>query len=169
MHRIYVGNLPYSVTETQLAEIFAPAGKVVDTAVPHDDRGRSKGFGFVSFETEEEMEEAIRRFNGTDVGGRMMRVNAAKPREESMEHPAPHPAPVTPPSDKAETSLDKPKEDLGEAEEKEGGSEEEETSPAPESSDETDKSDETGKSDETDKSGETGKSDETDKNEEEED
>ncbi len=95
MYRVYVGNLPYSVDPAQLAEIFAPAGTVVDQAVPMNDQGRSKGFGFVQFETVEQMRKAIEMFDGKDVGGRVLRVSEARPREDrTTQHDKPMPTPT---------------------------------------------------------------------------
>lgn len=78
--KLYVGNLDYSVTKDQLAELFAQAGKVVDSVVISDKySGRSKGFGFVEMETEDEAKKAIETFNGKDFQGRAMVVNEARP------------------------------------------------------------------------------------------
>jgi cold-inducible RNA-binding protein len=82
--KLYVGNLDYGVTDDQLSESFAKAGKV-DSAVVITDRrsGRSKGFGFVEMSTEEEAKKAVEMFNGKDFQGRSIVVNEARPREES--------------------------------------------------------------------------------------
>lgn len=82
--KLYVGNLGYSVTDDQLSELFAGAGKV-ESAVVITDRqtGRSKGFGFVEMSTEKGAEKAIATFNGKDFQGRDMVVNEARPREEA--------------------------------------------------------------------------------------
>lgn len=80
--KLYVGNLPYSVTGDQLGEMFAQAGKVVSAVVISDKySGRSKGFGFVEMSTEEEAKKAIELFNGKDMEGRAMRVNEARPMQ----------------------------------------------------------------------------------------
>jgi cold-inducible RNA-binding protein len=78
--KLYVGNLDYGVTNEQLGEFFAQAGKVVEATVIADRySGRSKGFGFVEMETEEEAKKAIEMFNGQDFQGRNIVVNEARP------------------------------------------------------------------------------------------
>jgi RNA recognition motif-containing protein len=80
--KLYVGNLPYSVTEEDLAEIFAPAGTVTSSSVITDrETGRSRGFGFIEMSSREEGEDAIEQFNGFEVDGRALTVNEARPRE----------------------------------------------------------------------------------------
>ena len=80
--KLYVGGLPYSVTEDQLRDIFAAHG-TVDSATVITDRmtGRSKGFGFVELGSQEEAQAAIDKLNGTDLEGRNITVNEAKPRQ----------------------------------------------------------------------------------------
>lgn len=69
------------MTTDQLRENFSQAGNVVDAVVITDNRlGRSKGFGFVEFEKEEEAQKAIQMFNGKDFGGRNIVVNEARPK-----------------------------------------------------------------------------------------
>jgi cold-inducible RNA-binding protein len=81
--RIYVGNLPYTVTNEQLAEMFAPYGQVGDTHVVMDrDTGRSKGFGFVEMADDAAARAAIAALNGQSMGDRSLTVNEARPREE---------------------------------------------------------------------------------------
>ena len=81
--KLYVGNLPYSATDTELRSLFEQVGEIADVTVITDrDSGRSKGFGFVEMATEEEAEEAIRRFNGYSMDNRSLTVNEARPREE---------------------------------------------------------------------------------------
>lgn len=82
--KLYVGGLPYSVSDGQLSELFTPHG-TVDSARVITDRmtGRSKGFGFVEMSSQEEAESAIESLNGTDLEGRSITVNEAKPRESS--------------------------------------------------------------------------------------
>jgi RNA recognition motif-containing protein len=81
--KLYVGNLPYSVNEDSLRELFAQAGEIASVNIITDrDTGRSKGFGFVEMATEEEAQEAIRRFNGYSIDSRPLTVNEARPREE---------------------------------------------------------------------------------------
>lgn len=80
---IYVGNLAYTVNDSELEEIFAEFGPVSNAKVITDrDTGRSKGFGFVEMENQNEAEEAIKQLNGKEIGGREIKVNEARPREE---------------------------------------------------------------------------------------
>lgn len=81
--KLYVGNLPYSVSDESLGELFAQAG-TVESAVIITDRmsGRSKGFGFVEMSSDEEAQAAIDTFNGKEVEGRKLTVNEARPKEE---------------------------------------------------------------------------------------
>lgn len=82
--KLFVGGLPYSATDQQLAEHFAGAGTVVSAQVITDKfSGRSKGFGFVEMSSDEEAEKAIQMFNGSDFGGRQLAVNEARPKTES--------------------------------------------------------------------------------------
>ncbi len=80
---LFVGSLPWSVNDEQLAQIFAEAGSV-DSArvITERDTGRSKGFGFVEMATEEEAKKAIETLNGKEIEGRAITVNEARPREE---------------------------------------------------------------------------------------
>ena len=81
--RIYVGGLPYSTTEQELQNLFAPSGTVISTSVITDKyTGQAKGFGFVEMETDEQATAAIQTLNGTMLEGRSLTVNEAKPREE---------------------------------------------------------------------------------------
>ncbi len=81
--KLYVGNLPYNVTEDQLRELFSQAGQIKDVALITDRQtGRSKGFAFVEFNTQAEAEKAIEMFNNQDFEGRPLTVNMARPREE---------------------------------------------------------------------------------------
>lgn len=80
--KLYVGNLPFSITEADLQDLFSQAGTVQSARIITDrDTGRSRGFGFVEFESKTEGEEAINRFNGYQMGGRPLTVNEAKPQE----------------------------------------------------------------------------------------
>jgi RNA recognition motif-containing protein len=82
-NRLYVGNLAYSTTEDGLAEAFGQAGNVVEVAVIMDrETGRSKGFAFVTMETDAEAAAAIEALDGKELDGRTLRVAEAKPREE---------------------------------------------------------------------------------------
>ncbi len=78
--KLYVGNLPYSVTDSTLSETFAQCGSVTSSKIITDrDTGRSKGFGFVEMSSDAEAQSAISKFNGMDWEGRPMTVNEAKP------------------------------------------------------------------------------------------
>ena len=80
--RLYVGNLPFSVTEQDLEEIFAQVGTVESTNIVTDrDTGRSRGFAFVEMDTQEAADAAIQNFNGRELEGRSLTVNEARPRE----------------------------------------------------------------------------------------
>jgi RNA recognition motif-containing protein len=79
-NKLYVGNLPFSATDDSLREMFGQAGQVESARIITDrDTGRSKGFGFVEMSTEQEASEAIKRFNGTELDGRSLTVNEARP------------------------------------------------------------------------------------------
>ncbi len=80
--KLYVGGLPYQVTEDQLREIFSAHGTVESATVITDRMtSRSKGFGFVEMSSQEEAQAAIDTLNGTDLEGRKLTVNEAKPRQ----------------------------------------------------------------------------------------
>jgi RNA recognition motif-containing protein len=80
---IYVGNLPYSASAGDLETVFANYGSVVNVHMVQDrETGRSKGFAFVSMPNAEEAEAAIQALDGSEMGGRPLKVNAARPREE---------------------------------------------------------------------------------------
>ncbi len=80
--RLYVGNLPFTVTEQDLEEIFAQVGKVESSNIVTDrDTGRSRGFAFVEMETQEAADAAIQNFHGRELDGRSLTVNEARPRE----------------------------------------------------------------------------------------
>src|SRR5436853_7420656 len=82
MKRIYVGNLSYQTTEADLTDLFEQVGQVESVNIITDrDTGRSKGFAFVEMK-DEDAEKAIAQFNGTEVNGRSVTVNEARPREE---------------------------------------------------------------------------------------
>jgi len=81
--KLYVGGLPYSVTEQQLTELFAQQGAVSSAKVITDKfTGQSRGFGFVEMSTTEEAKKAISALNGTQLDGRPLTVNEAKPQEK---------------------------------------------------------------------------------------
>ena len=80
--KIYVGGLPYSATESQLNDLFAPHGAVESAKVITDKfTGQSRGFGFVEMSTAEESKRAIEALNATQLDGRTLTVNEAKPQE----------------------------------------------------------------------------------------
>jgi cold-inducible RNA-binding protein len=82
--KLYVGNLSYNTTDTDLRTLFAQAGTVTSVDLIKDrDTGRSKGFGFVQMSTQAEAEQAIKMFNGYDLDNRQLKVNPARPKEES--------------------------------------------------------------------------------------
>src|ERR1041385_5343910 len=80
--KLYVGNLAFQTTSQELQQLFGQAGTVQSASVVEDrDTGRSRGFAFVEMSSEEEATSAINQFNGKDLGGRALKVNEAKPRE----------------------------------------------------------------------------------------
>jgi RNA recognition motif-containing protein len=80
---IYVGNLPYSVTDADLRETFSNYGEVSQVSLISDKfSGQSKGFGFVEMDNNSQADAAIKALNGTDMKGRTITVNQAKPRSE---------------------------------------------------------------------------------------
>ncbi|MGF1614702.1 MAG: RNA recognition motif domain-containing protein [Gammaproteobacteria bacterium] len=80
---IYVGNLPYTVTEDELTNMFAEYGEVSSANIITDKySGESKGFGFVEMPRQSDAEEAIKALNGSSVKGRSIKVNQARPRNE---------------------------------------------------------------------------------------
>lgn len=80
---IYVGNLPFSVTDDSLSEMFSSYGKVSSARVIRDKfTDRSRGFGFVEMENDEEAGNAIQELNGKSIEGRALKVSEARPREE---------------------------------------------------------------------------------------
>jgi len=82
-NKLYVGNLSYDTTGSELEQLFAQHGAVQSAEIIADrDTGRSKGFGFVEMGSDDEAKAAIAALNGHEVGGRALTVNVAKPREE---------------------------------------------------------------------------------------
>ena len=80
--KLYVGNLSFDTSNSELQELFASVGTVESATVVEDrDTGRSRGFGFVEMSTKEEGDNAIDQLNGKEVNGRELKVNEAKPRE----------------------------------------------------------------------------------------
>ncbi|MDD2202343.1 MAG: RNA-binding protein [Firmicutes bacterium] len=81
---LYVGNLPWAITDDQLEEVFSPYVEVISSRIVTDrDTGRSRGFGFVEVETDD-IEPIIKSLHGTTIDGREITVNEAKAREPRM-------------------------------------------------------------------------------------
>ena len=81
--KLYVGNLPFSVNDDKLKEIFSEFGDIEEATVIQDRAsGRSKGFGFVTFASDENADAALSAVNGKEVDGRQLKVSEAKPMEE---------------------------------------------------------------------------------------
>ncbi|MEK7062043.1 MAG: RNA-binding protein [Patescibacteria group bacterium] len=82
-NRLFVGNLPFTATEDQLTEMFAKFGEIVSVRIITDKiSGRSKGFGFVEYKTDAEAKAAIDGLNDTELDGRKIVVNVARPMEK---------------------------------------------------------------------------------------
>ena len=80
-NKLYVGNLPYTIDDAQLRDLFSPYGDIDELALIMDrDTGRPKGFAFITFATQQAAEKALAE-NGKDVGGRAMRVNIAEEKK----------------------------------------------------------------------------------------
>ncbi len=80
---IYVGNLSYEITDDEVRDIFSPHGEISSVSIIKDKySGQSKGFGFVEMPNQAEAEEAIKALNESDLKGRNIKVNQAKPKEE---------------------------------------------------------------------------------------
>jgi len=104
-----VGNLNFRTTKEELAEFLAPAGTIVDVHIPTDrESGRPRGFAFVQFSSDAEAAEAIRQFNGGELGGRRLNINEAEerprrggpgPRVETRPPRRPPPSDPPPPSE----------------------------------------------------------------------
>ncbi len=83
MVNIYVGNVSFSMTEAELRSLFEPHGQVMRASIVMDrETGRSRGFGFVEMADDNQARAAIEAVNGQDIGGRPLKVNEAKPREQ---------------------------------------------------------------------------------------
>lgn len=81
--KLYVGGLPYSTTDEELSELFAAYGTVESAVIINDKfTQRSKGFGFVEMSSDEEAKAAISALDGSDVGGRKVVVNEARPKTD---------------------------------------------------------------------------------------
>jgi len=82
MYKLFVGGLPFATTDDELKELFAAHGTVSSATVVRDrETGRSKGFGFVEFESDDEGKAAQAALNGTEFGGRTISVDMARPKE----------------------------------------------------------------------------------------
>jgi RNA recognition motif-containing protein len=82
--KLYVGNLSFNTSDQQLSELFAEVGSVNSASILEDrETGRSRGFGFVEMSSQSEGENAIAQLNGRELDGRALKVNEAKPRENS--------------------------------------------------------------------------------------
>lgn len=83
MYKLFVGGLPFSTTDEELAQIFGEHGAVASAVVVKDrETGRSKGFGFVEFENDDEGKAAEKALHNSEVGGRTVTVNEARPKED---------------------------------------------------------------------------------------
>lgn len=83
MKNIFVGNLSFSTTEDELRQLFAAYGQVDRVSIMTDrETGRSRGFGFVEMSSNEDGEKAIAALNGTQLGGRKLNINEARPKTE---------------------------------------------------------------------------------------
>ena len=83
MKKLFVGSLPWSTTSEELGQLFSKFGTVLRADVLKDKMtGRSRGFGFVEMENDNEAEEAIKQLNNSDLNGRKLVVNEARPRED---------------------------------------------------------------------------------------
>jgi RNA recognition motif-containing protein len=83
MKKIFVGNFPYNMTESELRSMFEPFGTVESVTVATErDTGRVRGFGFIEMPNDEEAEKAIAALNGKDAGGHTVNVSEARPKSE---------------------------------------------------------------------------------------
>ncbi len=82
-NKLYVGNLPFSVTEAELTKMFSGVGQVSRTTIVTDrETGRPRGFAFVEMASDADAAAAVKGLDGQALGGRQMQVNIARPREE---------------------------------------------------------------------------------------
>jgi len=80
--KVYVGNLPFGVTQDKLKEMFAEFGEIEEAVVISDKySGRSKGFGFITYKDDAAAQKAIAELNGKEIEGRALKVNEARPME----------------------------------------------------------------------------------------
>ena len=83
--KLYVGNLSFDTSKNELQTLFAQTGTVESVSLIEDrDTGRSRGYGFVEMSTKEEGAAAIQKFNGQELGGRLLKVDEAKQRESRV-------------------------------------------------------------------------------------
>jgi cold-inducible RNA-binding protein len=83
MKNLYVGNLPHTTTEAELRDVFQPHGEVEKVSIMTDrETGRARGFAFVEMANAGEAEKAIAALNGTQLGGRALTINEAKPKAD---------------------------------------------------------------------------------------
>jgi cold-inducible RNA-binding protein len=83
MYKLFVGGLPFSTTDDELKDAFAAHGTVASATVVRDrESGRSKGFGFVEYESDDEGKKAESALNNSDLGGRTISVQQARPKED---------------------------------------------------------------------------------------
>lgn len=88
--KIFVGNLSYDTTSQELSDFLRDAGEIVDVFLPNDrETGRPRGFAFVEFSSDNEAQTAIERFDGSELGGRNLRINAADSRPRRFSGPPP--------------------------------------------------------------------------------
>ncbi len=81
-NRLFVGNIPFRMTQDELHDLFSQAGAVASVHIPTDrETGRPRGFGFVQMEDDTAKDQAVQMFNGYSVSGRALVVNEARPRE----------------------------------------------------------------------------------------
>ena len=87
MKKLFVGNLPYTITEDRVRELFQEFGEVQGVTIPTDrETGKSRGFAFVEMSSDEDAEKAIAAINGKNEGGRPLNVNEARPKESGGGH-----------------------------------------------------------------------------------
>src|ERR1700692_4178147 len=84
MKNLYVGNLPHSTTESELRTVFEAHGAVERVSIVTDrETGRARGFAFVEMTNADEADKAVAALNGTELGGRALKINEAKPKTDS--------------------------------------------------------------------------------------
>ena len=91
--KVFVGNLDFNTTRAEVQALFAEVGEIRDVFLPTDrESGRPRGFAFVEYASDEDAAKAIERFNGYDLGGRKLRVNAAEDRPRGGSGGGPRPS-----------------------------------------------------------------------------